>query len=88
MSGSGTRHACDQRDQLETFSWTTYDPRQGGVQVLEDGPNNVVITTELLKLPGGDHGGSWVARIKGDPLNPGPSSFVAPVCQNGLMTQG
>ena len=29
------------------------------------------ITTEFLKVPGGDHGGSWAARVKGEPINPG-----------------
>ena len=51
--------------------WTEYDPREGGVQVIKDGLNNVKITTEFLKVPGGDHGGSWAARIKGEPLRSG-----------------
>jgi mannosyl-oligosaccharide glucosidase len=50
--------------------WTEYDPREGGVQVLRDGLNNVKITTEFIKVPGGDHGGSWAARIRGEPLRP------------------
>ncbi|KAH8833864.1 glycoside hydrolase [Flagelloscypha sp. PMI_526] len=62
------RHACDQGDGLQSYSWTEYDPRRGGIQVLEDTPNNVKITTEFLKVPGGNHGGSWAARIKGEPI--------------------
>lgn len=57
---------------MSGYTWTEYDAREGGVQVIKDAPNNVVITTELLKVPGGVHGGSWAARIKGEPLNPGP----------------
>lgn len=68
---TGTRHACDQGDNLNGYTWTTYDPREGGVQVLNDGANNVKVTTEFLKVPGGKHGGSWAARIKGEPINPG-----------------
>lgn len=67
----GSRHACDQGDNLNGYTWTTYDAREGGVQVLNDGYNNVKITTEFIKVPGGKHGGSWAARIKGEPINPG-----------------
>lgn len=64
----GTRHSCEQGDQLDGYEWTEYDARQGGVQVLKDGPNNVKITTEFIKVHGGDHGGSWAVRIKGEPM--------------------
>jgi mannosyl-oligosaccharide glucosidase len=42
--------------------------REGGVQVLKDSQNNVQLTVEWLKVPGGHHGGSWAARIKGVPM--------------------
>lgn len=71
------RHSCDQSDGLDSYTWTTYDPRQGGVQIIKDSPNNVEITTELLKVPGGKNGGSWAARIKGKPINPGISSNIS-----------
>lgn len=38
--------------------------------MLKDLKNNVEITTEFLKVAGGDNGGSWAARIKGKPINP------------------
>lgn len=69
----GTRHACDQGDGLSGYTWTEYDARDGGVQVIKDGPNNVEITTEFLKVPGGEHGGSWAVRVKGKPMNAGMS---------------
>lgn len=69
------RHACDQGDNLDTYTWTEYDTREGGVQVLQDSVNNVKLTTEFLKVAGGDHGGSWAARVKGEPLNPGTCGF-------------
>ncbi|KAK7466923.1 Processing alpha glucosidase I [Stygiomarasmius scandens] len=78
-SASRVRHACDQGDQLQSYTWTTYDAREGGVQVIKDGLNNIEITTEFLKVAGGDHGGSWAARIKGKPLNaayPSRSSMI------------
>ena len=65
------RHECDQGDGMQGYSWTEYDAREGGVQVINDAPNNVKITAEFLKVPGGDFGGSWAARIKGEPMNPG-----------------
>lgn len=64
-----TRHACTQ-GELESYTWTKYDPREGGVQIIKDARNNVQITTEFIKVAGGDHGGSWAARIKGEPLDP------------------
>lgn len=65
------RHACEQGDGLDSYTWTQYDPREGGVQEIKDSKNNVKITTEFLKVAGGEHGGSWAARIKGEPINPG-----------------
>ena len=69
--GSEARHACEQGDGLAGYTWTEYDVREGGIQVLKDPRNNVQVTTELLKVPGGRHGGSWATRIKGEPLNHG-----------------
>ena len=68
---SETRHQCDQGDGLDAYTWTAHDPREGGVEVLKDGKNNVEITIEWLKVLGGDHGGSWAARVKGVPMYSG-----------------
>lgn len=56
---------------MDGYTWTMYDARDGGIQVLKDSKNNVKITTEFLKIPGGEHGGSWAARIKGEPMDAG-----------------
>ncbi|KAL4074525.1 glycoside hydrolase family 63 protein [Scleroderma yunnanense] len=82
------RHACDQGDGLDSYTWTTYDPRQGGVQVIKDSPNNVEITTELLKVPDGKNGGSWAARIKGKPINPAYPSRISTIFYLGLEGLG
>ncbi|PCH38371.1 glycoside hydrolase family 63 protein [Wolfiporia cocos MD-104 SS10] len=82
------RHACDQGDGLNGYTWTEYDAREGGVQVIKDAPNNVVITTEFLKVPGGEHGGSWAARIKGEPLNPTLPSRISTIFYIGLEGLG
>ena len=65
----GSRHACEQDDGLDSYTWTQYDPREGGVQEIKDSQNNVKITTEFLKVPGGKNGGSWAARIRGEPID-------------------
>ena len=67
---AGARHTCEQGDGLDSYTWTAYDAREGGVQVIKDSLNNVKLTTEMLKVPGGEHGGSWAARVKGELLNP------------------
>lgn len=72
------RHACDQRDGLDGYTWTQFDAREGGIQVLKDRENNVKVTTELLMVEGGEHGGSWAARIKGEPINEGSNiSYIS-----------
>jgi hypothetical protein len=68
---SGVRHACDQGDGLDSYTWTQLDARLGGVQRIVDGPNNFRIFTEYIKVPGGKNGGSWAARIRGVPVNAG-----------------
>ncbi|KAJ7905251.1 glycoside hydrolase [Mycena olivaceomarginata] len=83
-----TRHACDQGDGITSYTWTEYDTREGGVQVIQDGPNNVKITTEFLKVAGGDHGGSWAARIKGEPMNPDKPSTPSLIFYFGLEGLG
>ncbi|KAJ7470519.1 glycoside hydrolase [Mycena latifolia] len=88
QSISKTRHACDQGDGITSYTWTEYDTREGGVQVIKDGPNNVKITTEFLKVAGGDHGGSWAARIKGEPMNPDLASRPSLIFYFGLEGLG
>jgi mannosyl-oligosaccharide glucosidase len=68
MRFAESRHACDQGDGLDHYTWTQFDAREGGIQVLKDSENNVKVTTELLMVDGGKHGGSWAARIKGEPI--------------------
>ncbi|KAF5376548.1 hypothetical protein D9757_008280 [Collybiopsis confluens] len=85
---SQTRHACDQADQLQSYTWSKYDPREGGIQVIKDARNNVQLTTEFLKVPGGDFGGNWAARIKGEPLDPLKPSRISTIFYFGLEGLG
>ncbi|KAF9466429.1 glycoside hydrolase [Collybia nuda] len=79
-----TRHACDQGDGLDSYTWTEYDTREGGVQVIRDSQNNVKITTEFIKVAGGEHGGSWAARVKGEPIKSDIPSRISTIFYFGL----
>jgi hypothetical protein len=74
---SGARHACDQGDGLDSYTWTQYDSKLGGSQRIVDGQVNFEIWTEYVKVPGGGNGGSWAARIRGVPVNPGSYMFIS-----------
>lgn len=50
---------------MKGYGWDEYDARKGGVQSIHDIENDIDITTSFVKIPGGAHGGSWAARIKG-----------------------
>lgn len=47
------------------YGWEEFDARNGGMQVIHDQKNGIEITTHFVKMPGGTHGGSWAARIRG-----------------------
>ncbi|KAF2180304.1 glycoside hydrolase family 63 protein [Zopfia rhizophila CBS 207.26] len=60
------RHTCEQHE-LDGYGWDEYDVRTGGRQTIHDPANQIDITTEFVKIPGGQHGGNWGVRIKGTP---------------------
>ncbi|KAH8908683.1 glycoside hydrolase family 63 protein [Coniochaeta sp. PMI_546] len=59
------RYTCEQNEGMQGYGWDEYDTRKGGVQSIHDKENKIDITTSFVKIPGGAHGGSWGARIKG-----------------------
>ncbi len=61
------RYTCEQNEGMEGYGWDEYDTRLGGTQTIHDKDNGMDITTSFIKVPGGAHGGSWGARIKGVP---------------------
>lgn len=61
------RYTCEQNEGMEGYGWDEYDTRSGGIQTIHDIGNNIDITTSFIKVPGGEHGGSWGVRIKGVP---------------------
>lgn len=65
------RHTCEQ-NEMAGYGWDEYDVRHGGRQTIHDEGNSIDITTEFVKIPGGQHGGSWGVRIKGTPRENAP----------------
>ncbi|KAK0720526.1 glycoside hydrolase [Lasiosphaeris hirsuta] len=60
------RYTCEQNEGMKGYGWDEYDTRRGGIQSIHDTENGLDITTSFVKVPGGAHGGSWAARIKGE----------------------
>ncbi|KAI0124410.1 glycoside hydrolase family 63 protein [Xylariales sp. AK1849] len=73
------RYTCEQNDGMDGYGWEEYDTRKGGVQTIHDTKNNIDVTTEFVKIPGGGHGGSWAARIKGEPRADAPEGLKTTV---------
>ncbi|KAF2846269.1 glycoside hydrolase family 63 protein [Plenodomus tracheiphilus IPT5] len=73
------RHDVAVSDGMAKYGYTTYDPRHGGQQIIEDEGNKVDITTEFTK-PSDDHGtGNWALRVKGVPRNGAPAGLKTTV---------
>ena len=58
------------------YGWDEYDVRQGGRQTVHDAGNQLDLSTEFVKFPGGEHGGSWGVRIKGVPREDAPERLM------------
>ncbi|CAM1508083.1 Fc.00g049310.m01.CDS01 [Cosmosporella sp. VM-42] len=70
---TGFRYTCEQGEDIHGYGWDEYDARNGGIQSIHDEGNKIDITTSFVKIPGGNHGGSWAARIKGELRDDAPS---------------
>ncbi|KAB2581295.1 Glycoside hydrolase family 63 [Lasiodiplodia theobromae] len=73
------RHTCEQHEGMAGYGWDEYDPRTGGKQTIHDAGNQIDITTEFVKVPGGEHGGSWGLRVKGNPRDDAPDNLKSTV---------
>ena len=84
------RHTCEQNDNMHGYGWTTYNPREGGIQVIHDADNNLDLSTEFLRPLTSHPDGSWKARIKGKPRNhsagPHKSSIVLYIAMDNIQT--
>ncbi|KAI5290531.1 Processing alpha glucosidase I [Ascosphaera aggregata] len=63
------RYTCEQNEGIHGYGWDEYDIRTGGRQSFHDTGNTIDLTIDFVKVPGGQHGGSWGARIKGVPTS-------------------
>lgn len=61
------------------YGWDEYDVRQGGRQTVHDVGNNIDITTEFVKIPGGKNGGSWGVRVRGTPSEGAPDRLFTTI---------
>jgi mannosyl-oligosaccharide glucosidase len=50
---------------MQGYGWDEFDARSGGVQTIYDEENKIDIKTMFVKIPGGNHGGSWATRVQG-----------------------
>ncbi|KAL2207584.1 glycoside hydrolase [Sarocladium strictum] len=72
---SNFRYTCEQGENIHGYGWDEFDAREGGVQSIHDDGNKIDITTSFVKIPGGEHGGSWAARIKGEVQGGAPADL-------------
>ncbi|KAF9891311.1 Processing alpha glucosidase I [Aspergillus nanangensis] len=61
------RHTCEQNEGMAGYGWDEYDIRKGGRETIHDVGNSLDLTIDFIKVPGGQHGGNWAARVKGVP---------------------
>ncbi|CAG8088508.1 unnamed protein product [Penicillium olsonii] len=66
------RHTCEQNEGMAGYGWDEYDIRKGGRETIHDAENNLDLTIDFIKVPGGQHGGSWGFRVKGTPSDGNP----------------
>lgn len=50
---------------MKGYGWEEFDARTGGRQTIYDQKNGIDISTFFVKVPGGEHGGSWATRVRG-----------------------
>ncbi|KAJ5242124.1 mannosyl-oligosaccharide glucosidase [Penicillium citrinum] len=82
------RHTCEQNEGMAGYGWDEYDVRKGGRETIHDAGNSLDLTIDFVKVPGGQHGGSWGFRVKGTPREDGspdqPVSMVFYTTLEGL----
>ncbi|KAL4905315.1 hypothetical protein BDW74DRAFT_21357 [Aspergillus multicolor] len=86
------RHTCEQNEGMAGYGWDEYDVRKGGRETIHDAGNSLDLTIDFIKVPGGQHGGSWAARVKGvprdDALPDQPTTVVFYASMDGLGSLG
>ncbi|NWY07699.1 MOGS glucosidase, partial [Nothoprocta ornata] len=65
------RHTCEQGEGQPRYGWLQHDGDAFGAQEIRE--RGLLLRTEFLKRPGGEHGGDWSWRITALP-DPGTST--------------
>ncbi|XP_027761109.1 mannosyl-oligosaccharide glucosidase [Empidonax traillii] len=73
--GGGLRHTCEQGDGPARYGWVMHDGENFGVQEIRDG--RLLLRTEFVKQPGGDHGGDWSWRVTARMEGKGPAPLLS-----------
>ncbi|KAA1099946.1 Processing alpha glucosidase I [Puccinia graminis f. sp. tritici] len=84
QSFARTRHSCEQSDELNGYGFDKHDGRNFASHYLKDQLNNVELRVQMLKVPGGQYGGSWALRINGKKLDEARDSKISLVNYFGL----
>ncbi|KAI9187570.1 Processing alpha glucosidase I [Blastocladiella emersonii ATCC 22665] len=82
------RHACDQAHKMAGYGYAAHNGRDYARQTVNDTASNLHLSTEWLHAPGGDHGGDWTVRVRGEPLDPTKPAAVALFYYAGLEGNG
>ncbi|NXA44207.1 MOGS glucosidase, partial [Eudromia elegans] len=59
------RHTCEQGEGLPRYGWLQHDGDAFGVQEIRE--RGLLLRTEFVKRPGGQHGGDWSWRVTAHP---------------------
>ncbi|GAA94992.1 glycoside hydrolase family 63 protein [Mixia osmundae IAM 14324] len=87
-SHAKARHSCEQDDGLAAYDWLRHDGRTSGAQIISDPLNNINLRTSFLKVPGGQHGGSWALKINGRAIDPMQPARIALTPYFGIEGSG
>lgn len=61
------------------YGWDEYDVRTGGKHTVRDVQNHLDLTTQFVKVPGGEHGGNWGVRINGRLRDDAPPNMASTI---------
>ncbi|NXD55775.1 MOGS glucosidase, partial [Corvus moneduloides] len=73
--GGNLRHTSEQNDGVSRYGWLMHDGENFGVQEIRD--EGLVLRTEFVKQPGGDHGGDWSWRVTAKMEGKGPAPLLS-----------
>ncbi|NWT75430.1 GCS1 glucosidase, partial [Prunella himalayana] len=73
--GGNLRHTSEQNDGVSRYGWLMHDGENFGVQEIRD--EGLLLRTEFVKQPGGEHGGDWSWRVTVKMEGTGPPPLLS-----------